>query len=131
MSVPPDNFDDGEPPDDEYVEGEFPEEYEEEISSWRDPGTEPADWYYDAQDVLEYMDNNDGLNIHLDPYSPFFDPNDSDTRIDLHIYNENTGEDEYFGKYWTKAEWMEFYYYTLDYYDETSYWTPDYTPDML
>jgi hypothetical protein len=123
VSVPPDQFDDGEPPDDE----ETPEEeFSREFVAWRED-SDPPDWFYSAGDILGELEERQTVNLNIDPYESNFDTG----HIVLHGYDEDTGEDLYWAKDWTKDEWMEFYYYTLDYYDDEGYWSEDYTPDML
>ena len=120
MSVPPDQFDDGEPPD------EPEQQFDEEFVAWR-ADSDPPDWFYQAGDILGELEERDTVNLNIDPYTSDFESG----LIVLHGYDEDTGEDLYWQKEWTKDEWMEFYYYTLDYYDEDGYWSEDYTPDML
>lgn len=123
MSIPPDQFDE----DGNSIEPEDSEpEIEDDYVAWR-ADSDPPDWFYAAGDILGELEERDAVNLNIDPYESDF----NNGIVVLHGYDEDTGEDLYWQKDWTKDEWMEFYYYTLDYYDDAAYWSEDYTPSML
>ena len=126
MSIPPDQFDEnGEP-----IEPEQPEEEsDEQFVAWR-AIEDPPEWFYDAGDILGELEARGSVNLNIDPYNDISKDGDITTAT-LHGYDEDTGEDLYWTKSWTKDEWMDFYFYTLDFYDDEGFWSEDYTPDML
>jgi hypothetical protein len=119
VSVPPDQFDEnGEP-----IE---PDTFDEGFVAWR-ADSDPPEWFYQAGDILGFIEEHDAVNLNIDPYDSDFTTN----AVVLHTYDEDTGDEMYWpARYWSKEDWMEFYDYTSEYYD-TAFWSEHYTPDML
>lgn len=127
MSVPPDEFDDGEPPDDD---DSFEEDFDQEYVAWRAEG-EPPEWFYNSGEILGEIEARDSMFLEVQggitPESLGLDEF-GEYHLVIHGFDEDTGEDMYFSfDGWTKDDLLDFYDYIEDYYADGAFWSENYS----
>lgn len=118
MSVPPDQFDEnGEP-----IE---PEEPEEEFVEWR-ADSDPEWWFAPNSELFYQLDNRESVFLEVQGGLGAIEKSDDGSySLQIHGYDEDTGEDLYFDLYGMDYDdLMDFYDYIVDYYDDVAFW-PD------
>lgn len=126
MSVPPDDFDgNGEEPPDEEFEESYEDSFDSEFVAWRENSDVP--WWFENNSELFYqLDNRESVFLEVQGGLGSVQKNDDGTyNLQIHGYDEDTGEDLYFNmEGMDYDEYMDFYDYILDYYDDSAFW-PD------
>jgi hypothetical protein len=116
MSVPPDNFDDGEPPD-----------FDEEFVAYRAEGDVPQ-WFVDHSELFWQIDHLDSvyMQVNTEAYAGWHQLNDDGVTYTVPILaiDNDTGDTIYEGylDHFTYEELQDFYYYTENYYDDVVFW---------
>lgn len=126
-SVPPDDFNDGEPPDDS--EDSFEEDFDRDYVAWH-AESDPPDWFYNAADILGELEDRDSVFLEVQGGlgAATRDEFSGEYTLTLHAYDEDTGEDLYFEfDGWTKDDLLDFYDYIEDYYADSSFWSENYS----
>lgn len=127
MSVPPDQFDDGEPPDDEEISED---DFSDEFIAWR-ADSDPPEWFENAANLLGELEDRDSVMLDVNggitPESLGLDEF-GEYHLVMHGFDEDTGEDLYWEfDGWTYDQLMDFYDYIEDYYADVAFWSENYS----